>query len=407
MTTLHPHPPGRPARRLGAVVLALAGACAVLAPTIVAAATTTARPTAPATRAKAPAARPKTAAAPKSTARPVDLAAEARELEDRGAYGLALQRLLELREITPRDADLELAIALDEARSGRVEEAWQRLADPLFDQAIADSLPHTRYHEYGPGRWQDWTDGRWKGWHWYVARARAEVAFALGRWDDARASARIAIAARPLSGKDWLVLALAAARGGDLDEAVPAARQALLLDPTVPESHYLNGLFAWRDGRRAEAQEMFRLAVHLDSTWSSPALALVRSRLPMSKPDSLPRRLLHGMREAALITMAARPKIEELHELDAGPRITQPIFAAMPDSLKGLPPVQVAVLVDVDGRIVVNELPWMDPSQVSLASFSRVIGSLAMWRFAPAQRHGVPVATWTGIQIDLPRAHTP
>jgi tetratricopeptide (TPR) repeat protein len=331
-----------------------------------------------------------------------EVAVEIRQLEDRGAYGLALQRLLELRPRVKPDADFELTLAFDEARSGRLDDAWRRLNDSLITAASAESLPQTRWHEYGPARWQQWLDGRFNGWHWYVARGRAEVGAALGRWAEARAAARLAVDARPLSGKEWLIHALCSARAGALEEAEASARQAVLLDPTLPEAWYLNGLFRWRGGRRNEAQENFRNAVALDSSYREPALALVRCRLPSARPDSFPARLLTGAREAALLTSPVRPKIEELHEVDATPRATRPIFAALPDSLAGLGKLALPVLVDTRGMIVLNDLPWIDPSRVSLTGLSQVLSKLVLWQFEPAQRYGAPVAAWTGITIDLP-----
>ncbi len=331
-----------------------------------------------------------------------ELAAEIRELEDRGAYATAAQKQTELRPRLKPDADLELALALNDARSGRYQEAWLRLNDSLLTQALLDTMPQSRWHENGPARWQQWLDGRFNGWHWYVARARAEVGLALGRWPEALEAARIAVGARPIAGKEWLVLALCAARAGSVDEARDAARQAVFLDPTLPEAWHLHGLLEWRGGRRNEAQEYFRTAVRLDSTYRPPALALMRARLPSSRPDSLPGQILTGMREAAILTAPVRPKIEELHEVDVPAKATRPIYAALPDSLTGLGKLSLPVLVDTRGMIVLHDLPWIDPTRLSLSALSQILNSLTLWRFDPAQRHGAPASTWTGVQIDLP-----
>jgi tetratricopeptide (TPR) repeat protein len=331
-----------------------------------------------------------------------ELAAEVRQLEDRGAFGIAVQRLNDLRPRLKPDGDFELTLALDEARSGQYDKAWRRLNDSLLAAAIRDTNPQARWHEYGPARWQQWLDGKFDGWHWYVARARAEVGLALGHWNEALEAARIAVGARPITGKEWLVLAVCAGRAGSMAEARDAARQAVLLDPTLPEAWYVHGLLEWHGGKRNEAQELFRTAVRLDSTYRPPALALVRARLPSARPDSIPREILTGAREAAILTSPVRPKIEELHEVDVPAKVTRPIYAALPDSLSGLGKLALPVLVDTRGVIVLHDLPWVDPTRISLSALSQILNSLTLWRFDPAQRHGAPSPTWTSVQIDLP-----
>src|SRR5439155_105707 len=81
------------------------------------------------------------------------------------------------------------------------------------------------------------------------------------------AAAEACVAARPLAGKEWLILAVCAGHDGDLEASRRAASAAVDLDPTLPEAQYLHGLLAWRDGRRAEAQDRFRTAIALDSTY--------------------------------------------------------------------------------------------------------------------------------------------
>src|SRR6185369_6108405 len=137
-----------------------------------------------------------------------------------------------------------------------------------------------------------------------------------GRWHEARQAAEVAVAARPLAGKEWLLLAVCAGREGDRGAAETAAARAAVLDPTLPEARYLAGLFAWRGGRRAAAQSEFRAAVALDSSYRAPALALVRSRLPGAAPDSLPAEFLTGVREVGMLTSPMGPKLEEFVQMD-------------------------------------------------------------------------------------------
>ncbi|MBI5710525.1 MAG: hypothetical protein HZC42_09520 [Candidatus Eisenbacteria bacterium] len=340
--------------------------------------------------------------APGTPRPPQDQAHEARLLEDNGAYGQAAATLRALRRRVPPDADLELALALDEARAGDADSARTRLHGPPLAAALVDSLPVTRRHEADWDRDRRWTDGRFEGWHWYVARARAELDAALGRWDEATVAARAAVAARPLAGKEWLVLAVCAGRAGHADEARAAADQAATLDPSLPEALYLSGLWAWKAGQRARAQERFRAAVALDSSYREPALALVRSRLPGVPPDTLPAALLTGVRAAGLLTSAVGPKIEEFAQMDQPAVIVRQELVPIPDSLAlTLKPVQIVlpILVDERGRAVLHELPWFSPDQLPAAVVALLAQSLPAWRFTPARRLNEPRRVWASVSI--------
>jgi Flp pilus assembly protein TadD len=172
------------------------------------------------------------------------IAANALAAEELGAYDQAVTLLRQLRHVVAPDPDLELALALDEARTGESDSAAARLATPLMEKALADTMPLARRHTYVWQRDPLWINGRWDGWPWYIARARAEIAATAGRWPEARNAARVAVAMRPLAGKEWHMLALCAARLGNDREADSAATQAVSLDPSLPEAHHLAGLLA-------------------------------------------------------------------------------------------------------------------------------------------------------------------
>jgi tetratricopeptide (TPR) repeat protein len=332
----------------------------------------------------------------------LERAKAARELEDLGAYARAVQGLKALRAAVPPDADLELALALDEARAGAADSARARLAAPLLERAAADSLPPSRRREYSYRREATWVNGRFDGWHWYVWRARAELLAAAGRWTEARDAARRATEARPLSGKDWLILAVAAGRAGDEEEARRAAREAMGLDPTLPEARYLNGLWEWRAGRKGEAQARFREAVALDSAYRPAALALIRARLPGAAPDTLPVELLTGARRVGLLTAPERPKPEELVEVDVSALLETPPDTAVVDSpVPGVKPLQLvlSVLVDERGRAVLNELPWFPPERIARDKVARLLASVPGWRFTPAVRLGAPHPVWISLDF--------
>src|SRR5262249_39631690 len=137
-----------------------------------------------------------------------------------------------------------------------------------------------------------WVNGTFDGWYWYVARARAELALARRDWPQMLAMANQCVAARPLSGKEALLLALAASHSGHAEYGEAGAAWAGFLEPWLPEAHYLSGIWAWRKGRRAEARASLQVAAALDSSWRDPVLALARLALPGAQPDSLPTRFL-------------------------------------------------------------------------------------------------------------------
>ncbi len=332
-----------------------------------------------------------------------DLAADAKRLDDLGAYGPELDELRQLHDRVKPDADLEIAMALAESRLGLRDAAWKRLTGPVLVAAEHDSMPATRRRDYQSERDRYWVNGSFDGWHWYIVRARAELGATLAKWHEARVAADAAVAARPLAGKEWLILAVCAGHDGDLETSRHAADVAAELDPTLPEAFYLRGVFAWRDGRRMEAQDRFRTAVSLDSSYRAAATALVRAQLPFGHPDSLPAELLTGERAAGLLTSPLGPKLEEFVQMDQPTLIVRSIKAALPDSGRHgtAADLTLPVLVNRQGRIVLHELPWFDAGRIPPSVVSAVLGALPMWRFSPALKHNEPQPVWTAIQLTL------
>jgi tetratricopeptide (TPR) repeat protein len=338
------------------------------------------------------------------------MAKTARLLEDAGAYARAAEALRALRARVKPDADLDLALAIDLARAGYPDSAATLLWTPRLDAALADSLPYVRRGSYGWERQSTWLNGRFDGWNWYVARARTEVAAALGRWSDAYEGAMQCVAARSETGREWLAAALCAAHLGQPGEARVAAHIASSLDPMLPEAFYLEGVCDWRAGLRTEAQACFRSAVALDSTWSLPALALVRSRLVGAPPDSFPAQFLFGIRQCANLVSPMQPKLEEFVQMD------------MPVGLlhRGLPPAldtltagirevrfDVTLLIDERGRAVLSDLPWFPESVVPPIEVAAIIQSLKSWQFRPAMKNGVPRLSWAAAAFSYNPFSTP
>ena len=363
---------------------------------------------APPAPARSSAAVTRRAAAPSTPARkPIDLATSARVLEEQGNYAGALTELKALRATQGPDADVELMLTLDEARVGQVDSAWVRLHTPLLTAALADTGGRVRRTEYPFQREGMLVNGSFDGWYWYIARARAELALQRRDWPEAVSMASRAAAARPLSGKDALLLALAASHAGDAPLGEAAAGWASYLEPWLPEAHFLSGLWHWRNGRRAEARDELETAAALDSSWREPVLALARLRLPGMRADSLPTRFLTGVRSCAMLTSAKRPKQEEFVQFDATPMLaynpqTQPadsLRAAM--KLKKPTQVYVQVLVSETGRPLMAELPWITEAQVPAGVVHHVLDQVGSWRFVAARKFNKPQRAWASIEYLL------
>lgn len=362
--------------------------------------------------ARHPMKRPATPAAPVKLApatppKPIELAVQARALEEQGNYLAALGVLKTLRGMQAPDADLELAIALDEARTGLADSAWARLYSPLLSAALADTAGLARRTEYPFQREPLWVNGHFDGWYWYVARARAELALARRDWREAMAMASRAATARPLSGKEALLLAIAAGHSGDAPLSEAAAAWAAYLEPWLPEAHYLSGLWAWRNGKRDDARASLRMAASLDSSWREPVLALARLQLPAMPADSLPVRFLYGRRACAQLTSAKRPKHEEYIQFDTTPMLAFNPMTQPPDSLRAQlhlkKPIQLflQVLVGERGVPLLVELPYVTEAQVPAAIVNHIVSVVGDWRFIAARRFEKPQRSWASVQYIL------
>jgi hypothetical protein len=350
--------------------------------------------------------RPAAAKAP-SSVKPIEVALQARSLEEQGNYAGALVQLKRLRGMQGPDADLELAIALDEARTGQGDSAWVRLHAPLLSAALADTTGLARRADYPYQREGLWINGRFDGWYWYIARARAELAMARRDWKAAVAMASRAAAARPLSGREALLLAFAASHAGDAALGEAAAHWAAYLEPWLPEAHHLAGIWAWRAGRRAEARESFQAAGDIDTTWRDPVLALARLSLPGTRADSLPVRFLNGPRGCALLTSARRPKQEEFTQFDRNAMLVFNPQPQPPDSLRRLMKLQkptqlyVQVLVSETGHALLMDLPYVTEERMPAAVVNHVLDQIGRWRFVPANRFQQPQRAWVSVEYLL------
>ena len=355
---------------------------------------------------RAPAAAPAPAAKPAELT-PDALAKQVMALENIGAYGRAAMALRDLRVRVQPDADLELAMALDEARAGLRDTAWVRLHGAELSAALGDSLARERFRTLPPERDRLWLDGRFDGWHWYVARANAELALTLGGYGDAYRNALIAVTARPYSGADQLLLALTAGLAHHPAAAREAARRAVRLDPLLPEAHYLSALWSWRDGDRAAARAALEAAVARDSSFRQAGVSLARLRLPGARPDSLPTRFLTGARRVAMLTSSVGPKLEENPDNDQIPGIFGLPSTRLPDTLQAQMKLQkplhfyVTVLVDENGRVQLVDLPWIGAGQMPEAFIGFVHAAAGTWRFKPAVKLGRPVRAWATVEFTL------
>jgi hypothetical protein len=213
-----------------------------------------------------------------------------------------------------------------------------------------------------------------------------------------------AASARPLSGKEALLVALAASHSGDEEYGEAAAAWASYLEPWLPEAHYLSGLWAWRHGRRAEARADLEAAASLDSSWRDPVLALSRLALPGSRPDSLPVKFLTGVRACAMLTSPRRPKQEEFVQFDHTPMLVFSPQTQPPDSLLAemqlRKPTQLylQVLVSEKGEPLMAELPYVTEATVPAGVVNHVLNQIGTWRFVAARKFDKPQRSWASVQ---------
>jgi len=339
--------------------------------------------------------------------KPIDVATQARVFEEQGNYASALGELKTLRGMQGPDADVELMLALDEARVGQVDSAWARLHSPILSAALADTIGRLRRSEYPFQREGMLVNGTFDGWYWYIARARAELALQRRDWAEASSVASRAAAARPLSGKEALLLALAASHAGDAHLGEAAAAWASYLEPWLPEAHYLSGLWAWRGGRRAEAREELETAARLDSSWRDPVLALSRLRLPGTRADSLPTRFLTGVRSCVMLTSPRRPKQEEFVQFDSTPMLAFNPQSQPEDSLrkamhlKKVTKVYIQVLVSEGGHPLLAELPWITEADIPPGVVHHLLSVVGTWRFVAARKFQKPQRSWASVEYQL------
>jgi len=332
------------------------------------------------------------------TERAQAVAAEARTLEESGAWAAAAAKLRSLRVLVPPDADLELWLAVFEARSGALDSARIRLASPLINAAAGDTLPEMRWTEYRWNKTASWMDGRWTGWHWYLWRARAEIAAAEARWPDALAAIRRTIVARPTDGKEWYARALCEAQLGQDANARVSLGRASAFDPTLPEVPYLAGLLLWREGKRPEAQAMFRTAIETASGDREPATALLRVRMSGSAPDPLPNEFLSGTRRAGLLTSADGPKREAFMKTEVPATLISRESA--PAAAAGGRKIPVQLLVDREGRVILCEIPFLKGEN---AAVGPTLATLPRWRYTPAIVNSVTSPAWVATELEIPR----
>ena len=387
----------RRTRSVPAAALGLAGACLVLW----AARAETRSATAPSAPGISPAQR---------SARALELAKNAQAFEEIGAYARALEELQKLRPLVKRDADLELEMALLQARLASWDSAAVLLANLPLTKAMTDSQPASRRVPYP---WQKplvWTNGQYDGWSWYVWRARAELAAQRRDWSQALANQERAARERAWSGKEWVLLGVFQARVGRWEDAARSFDRGLLLEPILPEAHYYKGLSDWRSGHRGDALVDFGEAIRLDSLFDEAVLARARLRLGTGHVDSLPPWLLRGRSADALLTSMERPKYEEMVQPD------QPagaLEAPQPHYPPSIPPfgtghtAMIPVLVGEDGRVLIADPPYMNPAQWPDSLIGAAVGVLRDWRFFPGRRSGVPIRSWSDAPVHFaPSADT-
>ena len=125
--------------------------------------------------------------------------------------------------------------------------------------------------------------------------------------------------------------------------------------------------------------------------------------MPGAPPDPLPKELFHGVRRAALLTSPDRPKLEEFDQVEVAAQLVKRVDPPAGTPREGVKQVQlmVSVLVDEGGRVVLADLPWFTPDQLSVDIFTRALATLPEWEFVPARKRGEPHPVWSAIEFVL------
>jgi cytochrome c-type biogenesis protein CcmH/NrfG len=143
----------------------------------------------------------------------------------------------------------------------------------------------------------------------------AQAQFAAGLTREARASFEAGIKRFPKDAHlqaEYATVLLKQAEGGDASAEAHAERwlrDAVALDPSLPEAHYQLGNLALTKGRIAEAREQLEQAVKLDAK-SSPAhfaLSRVYRRLGLKEQAAREMRLYEKLKASESGAVSAPP----------------------------------------------------------------------------------------------------
>jgi hypothetical protein len=119
-------------------------------------------------------------------------------------------------------------------------------------------------------------------------------------------------------------------------------------------------------------------------------------------PDTFPTQFLVGVRQAGLLTSPARPKLDEFEQMDTPATTLSQDMPAIPDSMRariGGKPIVISIMVDERGRAVLNDMPWLPPTELNRYVASIVSAAVPSWRFTPAVRLHAPRRVWAAIEV--------
>ena len=158
----------------------------------------------------------------------------------RGSYNEAVTALQDARRLVGSVTTLDQSLATALCHAGRPAEALE-----LFDGLVKND--------------EDEQEGR----HDVL---RGECYMQLGRYHEARRCFERASARDSDNSLVWVRLAQLYLRRSDLDRASQCAERAATLGYAEPELLMVQGILALKNGRTAEASELFRQVIAVDST---------------------------------------------------------------------------------------------------------------------------------------------
>jgi len=195
----------------------------------------------------------------------------------------------------PRRLAAQLALGQAAYEAGMHNDAYAAYREAVtiepgsYDACLGMALVNAGLHD--PSEALDWAkraDGVRPG-RPEVLQLQGRMLLLSGRFDDAAATLRRALAARPDSAASWLSLSSVYAVQGRYGEAISAARQAVKLRPADAVTHMALAMHLQRAGQLRDAEGEYRTVLRTDPANAGAMTALAQVLLDQKRnlPEAL------------------------------------------------------------------------------------------------------------------------